>query len=145
MARSTIELPAQFRFSCTVPVRITDLNYGGHVGNDTVLSLIQEARVQFLARAGYTELNCAGVGLIMRDMAVEFKRELLYGDQPLIGVLAHSFTRAGFELYYKVEILQADNRFLAVAARTGMVSFNYTTRKVTALPEEVRLRLEAIG
>lgn len=48
MARISIDLPSTFTFSATIPVRITDLNYGGHVGNDTILSIIHEARVQYL-------------------------------------------------------------------------------------------------
>jgi len=36
MARIKILLPEHFSFSCSIPIRITDLNYGNHVGNDTV-------------------------------------------------------------------------------------------------------------
>jgi acyl-CoA thioesterase FadM len=43
MARIKIELPQSFSFTCRIPVRITDINYGGHAGNDTVLSIIHEA------------------------------------------------------------------------------------------------------
>jgi acyl-CoA thioesterase FadM len=65
MARIKIELPEQLRFSTKIPIRITDLNYGGHVGNDTVLTLIHEARVQFLKSHRYEELNVESVSLIM--------------------------------------------------------------------------------
>ena len=57
MARIKVELPEQFAFSTTIPVRITDLNYGKHVGNDTILSMIHEARVQYLRQLGYGELE----------------------------------------------------------------------------------------
>ena len=69
-----------------IPIRITDLNYGGHVGNDTILSLLHGARVQFLAHHGFKELEAAGVGLIMSDVAIEFKNELFYGDTLIISV-----------------------------------------------------------
>jgi len=75
-----ITLPDSFAFSCDIPVRITDLNYGGHVGNDTILSLIHEARVQYLKKFGMQELDFAGVGLIMGDAAIEFKSESFHGD-----------------------------------------------------------------
>ena len=61
MARIKIELPEIFSFTTTIPIRITDLNYGGHVGNDTILSIIHEARMQFLKNAGYTELDLEGM------------------------------------------------------------------------------------
>ena len=91
MARIKIDLPENFSFTTSIPVRITDLNYGGHVGNDTMLSLIHEARMQFLKQLGYTELEFAGVGLIMADVGIEFKNELFYGDVVMVSVACYRF------------------------------------------------------
>ena len=52
MARIKLTLPERFPFTTTIPIRITDLNYGGHVGNDTVLALLHEARVQRRGEGG---------------------------------------------------------------------------------------------
>ena len=103
MARIKIELPPSFLFTAAIPVRITDINYGGHVGNDTVLSIIHEARMQFLHHFGYTEMNFGGTGLIMSDVGIEFKNELFYEDQVSVAVSIQEITRAGFALYYKLE------------------------------------------
>ena len=70
MARIKIDLPQNFSFRTEIPVRITDINYGGHAGNDTILSLIHEARMQFLANSGYSELNFEGTSLIMADVGI---------------------------------------------------------------------------
>ena len=40
MARMTLALPARFPFTTEIEVRITDLNYGRHLGNDALLSLV---------------------------------------------------------------------------------------------------------
>ena len=53
MARIKIDLPAKFSFSTNIPIRITDINFGGHVGNDTILSIIHEARAKFFTSFGY--------------------------------------------------------------------------------------------
>ena len=98
MARIRIDLPDTFIYSTRIPIRITDLNYGGHVGNDTVLSLIHEARVQFLKHIGYTELNFAGVGLIMRDVTIEYKNELFYGETVIAHVSLTGLSRASFDI-----------------------------------------------
>src|ERR1700730_18395804 len=104
MSRIKIELPAKFEFTTEIPIRITDLNYGGHVGNDTILSIIHEARMQFLAHHGYTsELNLGNIGLIMADAAIEFKNELFYGETVLASVTAGSFTKIGFDIYYELK------------------------------------------
>ena len=71
MNRIKLSLPELFSFSINMQIRVTDLNYGGHVGNDTVLSLLQEARQQFLASKGFKELDIEGFVLIMADAVVE--------------------------------------------------------------------------
>src|SRR5690348_10096156 len=103
MARVKLELPSSFSFHTTIPVRITDLNYGGHVGNDAILSIIHEARMQYLRTLGYTEMEFENVSLIMSDAAIEFKAESFYGDMLAVSVTATHFTRVSFDLYYKIE------------------------------------------
>jgi acyl-CoA thioesterase FadM len=137
MARIKVELPEHFTFTTTIPIRITDLNYGNHVGNDTILSMIHEARVQFLQQLGYGELNLAGVGLIMSDVAIEFKSELFYGDAVIASVVAGDLTKISFDLYYKLEKKSGDSTQLVAVAKTGMVCYDYSKKKVTAIPTEV--------
>ena len=73
--RVQLQLPETFSFQTEIPVRITDINYGNHLGNDAILSMMHEARVQFLQNLGYTELEFEGVGLIMSDTAIIYKGE----------------------------------------------------------------------
>lgn len=143
MARVNITLPQQFSFSTTIPVRITDLNHGGHVGNDTILSLIHEARVQFLKKYGYEELKFESVGLIMSDVAIEFKQELFYGDIVIASVTATEFSKVAFELYYKLEKTIADKTVLVAAAKTAMVCYDYDKKKITAIPAEALNKLNS--
>lgn len=141
MARIKIELPAVFSFQCSIPIRITDINYGNHAGNDTILSIIHEARMQFLQRAGYTELKFAGTGLIMADVGIEFKSELFYGDTVIASVAAGEFSKVGFELYYRLEKQAGEQRLLVAAAKTGMVCYDYDRKKIAPVPEEAKQKL----
>jgi len=143
MNRIKIDLPETFLFATTLRIRVTDLNYGGHVGNDSFLSLIQEARQQFLLSHGYRELSIAGVGLIMADVAIEFKKELNYGDEVKISVAASGFDKLGFDLLYKMEVVQDQQLMLAGKAKTGMMCYDYTLKKKTVVPEEVITKLSA--
>ncbi len=144
MARIKIDLPDLFAFTCIIPVRISDINYGGHVGNDAVLSLIHEARLQYLQQHGYTELNLEGAGLIMADAAIEFKQELFYGETVLVSITAAEWSRIGFDLFYKLEKKKADGTpVLVAAAKTGMVCYDYQLKKVTAVPAAAIARLKA--
>ena len=141
MNRIKIELPDSFNFTAKIPVRITDLNYGGHVGNDTVLSLIHEARVQFLQHHGYKELDFGGIGLIMSDVGIQFKNELFYGDVILASVTTGAYGKVAFDIYYKFEKEVEGKLVQVAAAKTGMVCFDYGARKTVAVPEEARLKL----
>lgn len=138
MARIKVALPEKFSFTATIPIRITDLNYGGHVGNDTILSLIHEGRVQFLKQFGLEELKFAGAGLIMGDVAIEFKNELFHGDVIKIQVAAAEFTKVSFDLFYKLEKINGDP---VAFAKTGMICFDYDKKKVVAIPEGVKEKL----
>jgi acyl-CoA thioesterase FadM len=135
MSKIKIEIPAAFSFKTLIPVRITDLNYGGHVGNDSILSMMHEARMQFLKHHGYTEMNFGGTGLIMSDVGIEFKNEVFYGDTITASVCAGDFSKVSFDIYYKFEKEQQ----LIALAKTGMVCFDYTRKKIVSIPKDVRL------
>ena len=141
MARIKIDLPKDFKFSTDIPVRITDLNYGGHVGNDSILSIIHEARVQFLKHFGYAEMEFAGVGMIMSDAAIEFKNELFYGDTIIASVAIGELTGVSFEVFYRFEKTHGDKKALVAIAKTAMVCYDYNKKKIVAIPEEARKKL----
>ena len=141
MPKNRLLLPEHFPFSTEIPVRITDLNYGGHVGNDSMLSLIHEIRVQFLRHHGYSELDLAGTGLIMADVTIEFRSELFYGDTLRASVAAAEFSRVGFELYYKLEKLSGEKWLPVAFARTAMICYDYAQKKIVSVPKEVCTKL----
>ena len=136
MARIKLTLPDHFSFSTLIPIRITDLNYGNHVGNDSILSILHEARVQYLKSFDLAELQFAGVGLIMSDVGIEFKAEAFYGDVLKAYVVAGNFSKIGFDLYYK--LVKGDNEETVALAKTGMLCFDYEKRKIVAVPEEAK-------
>lgn len=133
MARIKLELPSYFVFSTLIPIRITDLNYGAHVGNDAILSLMHEARVQFLKHYGGSELDLFGASLIQADTAIVYKAESFYGDTLQCEVTPADFTRVGFDLYYR--FTHAEKKHEIAIAKTGMICFDYKNRKVMPVPD----------
>lgn len=139
MARVKVNLPETFLFSTELPIRITDLNYGAHLGNDALLSLLHEARVQFLRHVGLAEFEPAtGRGTIMADVAIEYKGEGFYGDVLHIQMAADDLSRYGFDVVYQVRT--QDGREIA-RAKTGMLMFDYKARKLQLLGGELASRL----
>jgi acyl-CoA thioester hydrolase len=144
MNRIKVELPAHFHFSTIFTIRISDLNYAGHVGNDSFLSLIHDARERFLKANGYAELSIAGVGLVMADVAIEYKKELHHGDTLKISVAAGGFDKLGFDVFYLLELV-AENGETTIAgkAKTGMICYDFTQKKRMPVPQEVATRLNS--
>jgi acyl-CoA thioester hydrolase len=141
MSRIKIDLPDSFAYSTPFAVRITDLNYGAHVGNDKVLSFLHEARVRFLQSLGYSELNLEGVSMIMADAALIFIAEIFYGDDLLISMQPVEYTRVGFDLIYKIEKIQVDRMGIVAVAKTAMICYDYQQKKVTGLPDAAKNKL----
>jgi YbgC/YbaW family acyl-CoA thioester hydrolase len=135
MARVKLEIPVHKIFTANIPVRITDINYGNHVGNDALVSIVHEARVQWLAQNNYTELNVGGAALIMADLAIEYKAESFYGDTLTVAISIGEITKISFEIFYEITIARNDKKILIANAKTGMVCFDYEARKVTSIPE----------
>lgn len=124
-----------YPFRVDIAVRTTDLNYGGHLGNDRLLSLVHEARVAFLASHGWTELDCAGASLILGDTGVIYRAEAFAGEVLRFEVAAGEPSRMGFRLFYRVT-RPADGAMIALV-ENGMACFDYQERRVAPLPEAV--------
>ncbi|MCB1754470.1 MAG: thioesterase family protein [Gammaproteobacteria bacterium] len=132
MSRVKIDMPENYLYSCTLPVRIDDINYGGHLGNDAVLSMMHEARVRFLKHYHYSELDIEGCGIIMTDSVIIYKAEAFQGDLLQIEVTVGDFNKYGCDFYY---LLSNKNTAVEIAhAKTGIVFFDYNERKVVRLP-----------
>jgi acyl-CoA thioester hydrolase len=138
MARIKIEIPERIIGSFLIPIRIGDINYGSHVGNDAFVSIIHETRMQWLKQHGYTELQIEGIGLIMGDLVLEFKNESFYGDVLEIKLGSGEITRAGFDLYYQLFVNRNNETILLANAKTGMVCYDYDAKKVAMIPEKLK-------
>jgi len=143
MSKLKIELPASFPFTVAMPIRITDLNYGGHLGNDSVLTLVQEARLQFLATLGASEVDLGtGTGSIMANAQIVFLSEGHYGMTLNIDVAVVDISSAAFELGYRLVDRATGNEVARVL--TTLVSFDYQRRRPVHLPETFRQKLQAL-
>ena len=136
MGRVKLALPEQFIFTTEISVRISDVNYGGHLGNDSVLSMIHEARVRFLAAHNYSELNICGVGLIQSDAVIVYKAEAFYGDNITIELAVGDFSATGCDFIYRLT-RQADGREI-VRAKTGIAFYDYEKKRPVRVPAEFK-------
>ena len=140
MARVEIDLPASFLFRTDIPVRIGDVNYGGHVGHDAYLSIAQEARLHFLRARGFaTELDLDGVGIMVVDAALGYAAEGNYGMTFRVEIATGEVRSRSFELLYRISDAATGTEI--ARAKTGIVCYDYAARRVASLPPRLRAAL----
>lgn len=135
MPRVRLKSLDRYPFSTRIVVRVTDLNYGGHLGNDSLLSLVHEARVAFLSSHGLSEIDCGGVSLTMGDAAIVYQGEAYAGDNLKVEVAAGEPSESGFRLFYK--LTRSSDAARIALVETGMVCFDYEAKKIMPLPKTV--------
>ncbi|MDN3575164.1 thioesterase family protein [Chitinimonas viridis] len=140
MARVKLDLPEHFPYSTLIEIGIGHINYGGHLGNDSALTLAHEARLRFLRSLGFSELDIAGYGLIQTDAVLVYKNQAFWGETLVAEVTADEFSKYGCDLYYRFR-QQSDGREV-LHAKTGVVFFDYQNKKLAAVPAEF---LNALG
>lgn len=135
MARIKISSPTtSLLYSHEFQVPINMINYGGHLGNDSFLTIAHEARIYFLKSLSFTELNFFGLSLIQSDSAVMYKKEVLHTDILEISIFIEDVHARGFDFLY---ILKDKSTQAEVSRiKTGMLFFNYEKKKLERTPQE---------
>jgi YbgC/YbaW family acyl-CoA thioester hydrolase len=141
MARVAIQLPDLFIYETDMVVRVSDLNYGNHVGNDSILTLMQEARTLFYRNRGFeSEVKLEGsIGQIVADAAIVYKSESFLGDTLRIQIAVGEHHKYGFDLFYR--ITQRKTGKEVALGKTGIVCFDYDKRKMVSTPTSILAKL----
>ena len=139
MARLEINIPDKFIFETEIDIRISDINYGNHVGHDAFISIIHEARVRCLHHFGFTEANIEGKGIVISDLAVIYKSQSFHGDTLIIKMAVADFNKYGFDFFYQVSL--SENKSLILLAKTGIVFFDYSENKIVRIPENFQSKM----
>lgn len=141
MSRIKLQMPRKYQFSTSIDVRITDLNYGNHLANDSLLSIVHEARVRFLKHLGYTELDVEGIGIMMADVVIVYKSQSFYGDILKIEVGVGDISKKSCDFFYRVT--KGEDKVVALC-KTAIVFFDYQIQKPANIPsnflEKINLR-----
>ncbi len=132
MARVKFEVQGRQVFRTAITVRVDDVNYGGHLGNDSVLTLCHEARVRFMRSGGRSELDFYGRGIIMTDAMVIYRSEGSLGDEIGITLYIDDIGKYGFDFYYALMCREKE----IARVKTGIVFFDYQEQKIAACPAE---------
>lgn len=144
MARLQLDLPERFIFTTELTIRASDVNYGGHVGNDAILTLMQEARIVLYRQLGFAdEVNFEGsVGQIISDALILYKSESFLGDVLTIRIGVADFNKYGFDMLYLLENKSTGKE--VARGKTGIVCFDYDRKKVSSIPAVLLNKLKSL-
>ncbi|SJZ52592.1 acyl-CoA thioester hydrolase [Cetobacterium ceti] len=113
-------------------VNVSDINYGGHMGNERALILFQQCRIDFFHFLGLSEINIGdNIGTIQKDAHVNYHKEIFLGTLLTIRIKNIELSRTSFNVFY--EILNQDYETL-IDGSTLIVAYDYEKKKISKLP-----------
>ncbi|GAB3447851.1 thioesterase family protein [Massilia solisilvae] len=144
MARLQLDFPEdQWYYSTPLTVRVTDINAANHLGNDSMISMISEARARFLFEYGVAETERDGTGIIVTDLATTYRAEAHARDQLLFEVGVMDFNKYGGDIIFRVT--RPRDKTLVAMAKSGFVFYNYKTSQVVAMPDDFRAKFDRVN
>lgn len=144
MARYKIITPEKTIATIYIRVRITDINYGNHLGNDALVSLIHEARVAWLKQGGFSEMNVGGCGTIMNELLINYLHESYYGDELTFEISIGDHSSSSFEIYYNITTIRNGEKIGIAKAKTGMVCFDYEKKRIAPISDQLKTFLQIV-
>lgn len=94
--------------------------------------------MQWLSGAGLTELEVDGHGLIMADVMIAYRGESFYGDVLNVALFVEAMTARSFDLLYRITTQREGGEVLIAEAKTGMICFDYETRKIVQMSSALK-------
>ena len=142
MQRIKIDLPQKFIFSTEISVRVYDVNFAGHLSNDSILSMVHEARILFLKNWNYSEVDTCGAGIIMFDAELQYKSQSYHGDILVFEVTVDDLVKNWCDFFFKI-INKPSGRGIA-RAKTGIAFFDDQSNKLVPVPENFRFLIDSL-
>ncbi len=139
MARITIDMPTCMEFSMEMVVPIAFINRGNHLGNDSLVSCLNEARLAFMQDSYGDPYQIEGCTMINGDLAVVYKSEAFHAERLRIEVTASDPHRYGCDFLYRMSSVK-DGRIIALA-KTGMLLFDFERRCLHIAPDSFFMAL----
>lgn len=145
MSRVQVEFPVEALVHRHVlSVRITDMNHGRHLGHDTLVSLLHEARVAAFSALGFNEWDIEGHASVVADLAIQYLAEARWPDTLSVETAIPAAEGKALVVYHRVSH-QSDLRTVARARVTLLLLDSRSGRPVSIPPGVSRALAERSG
>ena len=126
-----------------LPVAWGEMDALRHVNNIVYFRYFESARMAYFTRLDIWDyMNETGIGPILASTACKFRLPLVYPDTVSVGTRISSVEADRFVMKYVV----VSHRHAKVAAEGEglIVSYDYRALRKTALPDEIKRRIEVL-
>jgi acyl-CoA thioester hydrolase len=126
------------RYITPVGVRWSDIDMYQHINHATMVTILEEARVPFLAEAFGPTITTTG--LLIAEVKVSYKGQLRLVDSPLqVTIWVDRLRAVDFTLGYEVRSVNSDpDSKPAVIAETQLAAFDIDEQKLVRLSPDHR-------
>jgi acyl-CoA thioester hydrolase len=133
MPRTKLTEQEKYEFRFSLQVRPQDVNYGGHLGNDSLISLIGTARAYLFRDLGFSELDLGDghTGIIIADLTVNYRSEAFLFDELVIETHVGEIELKRFRMFHRI----TKQSTLVALAEVGFGAYSYEQRKVVSIPD----------
>ena len=129
-------------YRAVVPLRWSDMDSYGHVNNARMVTVLEEARVDWLFAPGSATAEMAA-GSVVADLHVHYRRQLVHSDGPLEVLMWLSRLRAADAVVqYEVRAVADAALTPAVTASTQMVPFDLRAQRPRRFTADERVALQ---
>ncbi|GEN29511.1 thioesterase [Halovibrio variabilis] len=137
MERVKLDFPAEaiiHRHPLTV--RVTDMNYGRHLGHDALVSLLHEARIQAFAALDLPEWDMHGYPSVVADLAVQYLNEARWPEALVIETAVPAPQGKALTIYQR--IYKSESQQWVATARVNQLLIDLATGRPVDVPERVK-------
>lgn len=140
MERIALEFPSSaviHRHPLTV--RVTDMNYGRHLGHDALVSLLHECRSHAFASLGLPEWDMQGYPSVVVDLAVQYQQEARFPDALVIETAVPTPEGKALTVYQR--ITKAESGQVVATARVNKLLLDLSSGRPVAIPDALKQTL----
>ncbi|MCT2535082.1 acyl-CoA thioesterase [Aquibacillus koreensis] len=131
----------EFSFSIDVHPRFQETDMFGHVNNTSIFIYFEEARVEFLKKAGlFTDFKDKPIPIVA-DLQCDYLKQVYFDDELSLFVKMNSIGTTSFDLHY-LGVNQSGD--VCMTGRGRMVQINPKTGKPAPIDEETKIKLQSL-
>lgn len=131
MKKTKLSFPEHVVYHTQLPVSIYHINYGRHLGHDHLVSLLHEARLRYLSKFRFNEIDIENRKMVVIYLEVFYKKPAYYGDELNISIAINELKNTRLELLYLVK----NQKNLEISRARTLHAFLDKEGNVVSVPE----------